>query len=919
MLNKPKTIVMKKILPLILFCFSVFSFSAFAQTTVTCNANFTWNASGNTAKFLPDVIGDSPFVRHYWSFGDGHTSDVISPYNTFPAAGGTYTVIHYLIKKNPNGVELCRDSVTKVITLQADCVVPQFTYAVDAANYLTIKFTNTTYSINANDSVSWMFGDGTHSGDMNATHTYANAGTYKVCLLVKKRSTTPGTAICVREKCVEIVVARPCDIAPDFNWQKDPSLFNKVYFANTTLPLNTSDSIEWSFGDGTYSRERAPAHIYDKPGTYNVCLNVTRKQSFASDPVCSKVICKTLEIIAPTCTIVPNFTWVANPTLTTKVTFTNTTAGLTTADSVKWSFGDGTYSSDANPSHVYAIAGTYFVTMEVKKYISGSIQISCYKTITKEIKVIFSCNSININFEYQKDSTNVQPYTYDFINTSTPVSYFDSVKWSFGDGAFATDINPVHTYNQSGTYTVCLRIIKRNSNYELTDCVKELCKTIVIETSCEFVASYIAAVDATNSRKINFTNTTKFITANANAIATWSFGDGSPNVTGWNATHEYVMPGKYYVCLRVQYSNTCVKYTCDSIAVTVPTVVCNFTPGYTWVKDAANSKKINFTNTTVLPTSNASVNWNFGDGTANVISWNAIHEYATPGKYYVCLRIEYGTGCVKYKCDSVTVTVPPPVINCNELSLFTFQPSSVNKLYYFTPVNKNTDVQYIWTFGDGAGSRDMISSHQFAEYGNYIVCLTAFKNANCAYTTCKEIKITPPVNCDTVKLTYGYRKDQYMSNKFYFYPISNVPVQQQTWTIIKRGTGNTITVNQNNPLYGFSDTGYYYVCLRAVTNGGCVKEYCSVIHIESISTRCELQAAPNPVTNLVNITVQMDATELIHVYVYNLQNVLVQQKKLQGVAGNNIVNINTEGLPAGYYTIKLIYGNKICFAKFQKI
>ena len=149
--------------------------------------------------------------------------------------------------------------------------------------------------------------------------------------------------------------------------------------------------------------------------------------------------------------------------------------------------------------------------MEIKKNIPGSVQISCYKTITKEIKVVFPCNSININFEYQKDSTNVHPYTYNFVSTSASISYSDSVKWSFGDGAFANDINPVHTYNQSGTYTVCLRIIKRNSNYELTDCVKELCKTIIIETPCEFVASYTVAADATNSRKINFTNTTIII------------------------------------------------------------------------------------------------------------------------------------------------------------------------------------------------------------------------------------------------------------------------------------------------------------------------------------------------------------------------------------------------------------------------
>ncbi|UEG50516.1 PKD domain-containing protein [Ferruginibacter lapsinanis] len=997
---------MKRILPLILFCFSVFAFSAVAQTTVICNANFTWNSSGNTAKFIPDVIGDTPYVRHYWSFGDGHYSDAISPYNTYPAAGGTFTVTHYQIKRNPNGVELCRDSVTKEITFQQDCVVPQFTYAVDASNYLTIKFTNTSYSINANDSISWMFGDGTHSGDINATHTYTSAGVYKVCLLIKKRSTTSNTTSCVREVCTEITIVKPCDLKVDFNWQKDPAISNKVYFANATLPLNTSDSLYWSFGDGTYSKDWNPAHVYSQSGTYTVCLKVKRKKLFSTDPECSQTFCKTIEIVTPACTIVPDFTWVANATLNTRINFTNATAGLTSTDSVRWSFGDGTYSTEVNPAHTFSQAGNYTVCLRIIKRNSSAQLTGCIKDTCKTITVVSPCdfvpsftwvtdssNTLKIKFtnttlaagtgtnvlttwifgdtsaavtgwnvtheysqpgkyyvclrvqlsatcvKYKCDSITlanppvpcdfVPGYTWKkdslnnkkiyFTNTTVPPTTANiSATWSFGDGsANVTSWSATHEYTQPGKYYVCVRI-QSGSN-----CVKYKCDSITVTVPpppCDFVPTYTWKKDSVNNKKIYFTNTTILPTiTNINGLATWSFGDGSANVTSWNATHEYVQTGKYYVCLRIEYGSGCVKYKCDSITITVPPPPCDFVPTYSWVKDATNSKKINFTNTTVLPTTGVSAIWSFGDGSANATSWNAIHEYAQAGKYYVCLRVEYGIGCVKYKCDSVTVTVPPPPINCSQLSLFTYQPSSVNQLYYFIPANQSNDIQYTWTFGDGMGSHDVISSHQFAEYGTYQVCLTAYKNTNCASTTCKAIKITPPVNCDTVKLSYSYRRDQYMSNKIYFYAVSNVPVQQQTWTIFKPGSSNSITVNQNNPMYSFTDTGYYYVCLKAVTNGGCVKEYCSAIQIESISTRCELQAIPNPVTNQVNVTVQMDAPELIHAYIYNIQNVLVQQKDQQGLAGNNVVSINTETLVAGYYTIKLIYGNKVCFAKFQKL
>ena len=59
--------------------------------------------------------------------------------------------------------------------------VAGFTYKVDAANPLTIEFTNTsTYAV----SYSWDFGDGNTSNSANPTHTYAASNTYTVKLTV---------------------------------------------------------------------------------------------------------------------------------------------------------------------------------------------------------------------------------------------------------------------------------------------------------------------------------------------------------------------------------------------------------------------------------------------------------------------------------------------------------------------------------------------------------------------------------------------------------------------------------------------------------------------------------------------------------------------------------------------------------------
>jgi hypothetical protein len=58
---------------------------------------------------------------------------------------------------------------------------------------------------------------------------------------------------------------------------------------------------------------------------------------------------------------------------------------------------------------------------------------------------------------------------------------------------------------------------------------------------------------------------------------------------------------------------------------------------------------------------------------------------------------------------------------------------------------------------------------------------------------------------------------------------------------------------------------------------------------------------------------------MINIAVYNNLNAVVMQQTQQGVTGNNLITLNVGNLVAGQYTIKLIYGNRICIARFQKL
>jgi PKD repeat protein len=635
---------MKKLLTLLLFVLTAFSFSSKAQPGTVCNAGFNFQfINGNTVNFTPVFIGDSLNTFHQWSFGDGSAASTPLVYHSY-AANGIYNVKHVIRKINPNGVEVCRDSVTKQIVIQQACnLVANFYSFPDSTGLLKIQFINTSVPLDPTDSVQWSFGDGTSSFAINPSHTYANYGTYTVCLRVKKNNSPPGTAPCVKEICKTIVIAQPCSLTANFNWS-----------------------------------------------------------SAASNPL-----------------------------------------------------------------------------------------------------------------------------TIAFQNLSTSLSSTDSVRWTFGDGTTSLTVSPTHTYQQPGTYTVCLRVQKNNSAGS-APCVKEICKTVIVQSPCNI--------------QVNFS-------------------------------------------MR---------------------------------RDSINTRKVYFTNLTGVTTTNATVKWNFGDGSYST-SWNAVHEYAQPGMYKVCLIVQTDSNCVREKCDTVVINQTSPA--CKDLSKYKFEKyNNDNQKYKFSPDYVGNDIVYTWTFGDGTGSHDAIATHRYAQAGTYVACLTAWRGPNCASTTCKEIRVLPQINCDSIHVSYAYQRDPLLSNRIYFHANTNFPLLDQTWTISKlSSTTPPVILHQNNPVYVFGDTGYYRVCLKAVTLGGCVKEYCNIIRIENIAPLCILQVFPNPATNLINVAVQLTQPETIHAYVYNALNVLVKEKNQQGVTGNNFVAININDLVPGLYSIKVIYGGKTCYARFSKL
>ena len=106
-----------------------------------------------------------------------------------------------------------------------------------------------------------------------------------------------------------------------------------------------------------------------------------------------------------------------------------------------WTFGDGSTSTAANPSHAYSSTGVYSVGLVITD------RYGCTDSVSKP-------NYVNISFPkalFAASDTlsTCPPLLVNFTNASTN---YERMNWDFGDGNTSTLTNPSHYYTIAGTY-----------------------------------------------------------------------------------------------------------------------------------------------------------------------------------------------------------------------------------------------------------------------------------------------------------------------------------------------------------------------------------------------------------------------------------------------------------------------------------
>jgi len=412
------------------------------SATPNCNAQFSYSqVSNGVVNFVNQStpVGNSstPWISYYWSYGDGTNYWGGNNSHTY-ASNGTYQACVWVIDSSSG----CSDSYcTNIVVTNAtgtSCSA-HFTYTTTPNGLLTLT-NQSTPSSGANVCFHWTFGDNTYTTTYGATptmtHVYNNSGNYNVCLTVIDSSTG-----CSNQYCSNVAIQIP--VACNASFQAYDSSGYYYFIPNTAPPA----TYLWNFGDNTTSTSSLPVHQYNAYGTYYVCLTVQTMGMTCT--YCDTV----LYYGSSPCNA--NFTAYVDSTTAGLVYFSNNSTGNFT--NYYWSFGDGTSSTLLNPVHTYTQQGTYTACLTV--YNNNGCQSS-------------SCNTVVIGtqpgpctpvfYAYPDSTIGNGVVNFGLINNCSSTNW--TYVWSFGDSTSATGLNPVHVYQTSGWFYVCVTAFDPNGN-----------------------------------------------------------------------------------------------------------------------------------------------------------------------------------------------------------------------------------------------------------------------------------------------------------------------------------------------------------------------------------------------------------------------------------------------------------------------
>ena len=389
------------------------------------------DASFNYTKYdsciLPSNYGftnTSTSANSYlWDFGGLASSIMNNPTMSFQNAG-FFDVS--LIAYNVNG---CTDTTTSTVNV-LPIINADFTLVdnIGCEPFEAVFLNSSQYA----SYYSWDFGDGNTGSFVNGFHTFNNVGTYNVKLVAED-------LMGCLDSITTTVTVNP---SPDasFTYTTSDSCYVPLYldYINTSQGAN---SFQWDFGNGQTSTFNNPQTSFDTLGVYLVELVATNNFN------CTDTL-RQFFSVGPK--VIPSVSISYDDTICLRDT-SYLSSFVTSADSLVWNLGNGSFSNADSVALVYDTPGQYQISLYAYNTASG-----CGDTADGSSSLVVLPSPI-ADFTYNREYSSTIPRagTVEFTNNSVGATVY---WWDFGFNDGTNNPNPTYNYSymDDGSYMYTL-------------------------------------------------------------------------------------------------------------------------------------------------------------------------------------------------------------------------------------------------------------------------------------------------------------------------------------------------------------------------------------------------------------------------------------------------------------------------------
>lgn len=385
------------------------------------------------------------------------------------------------------------------------------------------------------------------------------------------------------------------------------------------------------------------------------------------------------------------------------------------------------------------------------------------------------------------------PLVVQFTDNSTgnPGSW----NWDLGNGNYATQKNPVVTYNNPGVYSVQLKV----SNSTGSDSISKFQYITVYDNP---IAAFTVN-DTLNCIPFTtrFTDLSRTSTGDITAWQ-WDFDDGSTSSVQ-NPDHLYTQAGNFNITLQVTNSGGCTK-NLSKLAYIKAADSIRTQFNFSLPAKCKPPETISFYNNSGGP-GTILYTWDFGNGNS-VSTFSPSHTYTAGGLYSITLTARNDFGCT----DTLILKDTLLIKNVRS-AVISDDTVCVNYRMLLTNGTLPAPLSTQWVYSDGTSSFSATSAKTWTSPGNYTVKLVSNFNA-CSDSVIKNIRVLPSPAIDFSA------SDSAACRAPFSVTFTDLTPGSASW-LWDFGDGTTSYLQ--NPTHTFTAEGEYNIKLAVNSAAGC--------------------------------------------------------------------------------------------------